>query len=263
MGQFDLGARGYSSTNAYWLGQAARLAYRDSAMIEAAIAPWGFSQFQFFDQEATQAFLISNAELTILAFRGTQQRCWRDWTTDLKIKLVPGCGGKVHCGFLAALDRIWDELMSELAKHHRSHQALWITGHSLGAALATLAASRLHQSVNAVYTFGSPRVGDRQFSDRFERLLGDRTFRLVNDEDLVTRVPPRVLGYRHVGEVLYFDQAGVLRQDEQAWRKFLDRVHVSLEDLLEPGEGFRDHNMEVYAKLLALNVPVAEGLGRN
>lgn len=257
MGQFDRGAKGYSSANAFWLGQAARLAYRDPATIEATIEQWGFSRFRFFEQASTQAFLISSPELTVIAFRGTQQRCWRDWMTDLKLRMVPGCGGRVHRGFLEALDQIWDEVMMELAKCHRSQQALWITGHSLGGALATLAASRLQQSVNSVYTFGSPRVGDHQFCDRFESFLGDRTFRVVNDEDLVTRVPPRALGYRHVGAVLYFDQAGILRQDGQDWRKFLDTVQVRLDDLFEPGEGLRDHDMGQYLKLLSLNVPVA------
>src|SRR5262249_14299388 len=70
------------------------------------------------------------------------------------------------------------------------------TGHSLGAALATLAATR--RAPQAVYTFGSPRVGKEAF---VRSLMSIPIYRVVDDEDVVTRVPPEILGFRHVGEV--------------------------------------------------------------
>jgi triacylglycerol lipase len=255
---FDPGAHSYSSMNAFWLGQAARLAYRDPAIIEATTATWEFQQFRFFDQAATQAFLLGSADLIILAFRGTQMRCMRDWMTDFQIAMIPGCGGKIHRGFSKALDLIWDQVMTELGRCRSNHQALFLTGHSLGAGLATIAAARLQeagQPVNSLYTFGSPRVGNRQFVDRFTQQLGSQTFRFVNDHDLITRLPPRSLGYGHVGLVLYFDQSGVLHLDFRYWQKFLETVKGGLDHVFEPGvDGIQDHDMEEYARNLALNV---------
>lgn len=255
---FDPSANGYSSTNALWLGQAARLAYRDPATIEASIQAWEFQHFHFFDQASTQAFLLSNAELIILSFRGTQMRCVHDWMTDLKIARIPGCGGHLHRGFSEALDLIWDEVVAQVIRCRSQGQALFLTGHSLGAGLATIAAARFQasrQTVNSLYTFGSPRVGDQKFVNCFTQNLGNRTFRFVNHNDLITRMPPRSLGYRHVGLVLYFDDAGVLRPDIRYWQKFLETVNGGIDDLFDPGiDVLQDHDMEEYAKNLALNI---------
>mgnify|MGYP002780822186 CR=1 FL=1 len=255
---FDPGAVGYSSTNALWLGQAARLAYRDPAMIEASIRTWEFQQFCFFDRDATQAFLLSNSEVIVLAFRGTQMRCLRDWMTDIRFSLVPSCGGQVHRGFSLALDLIWDEVMAQLNRCHSSQKAIFVTGHSLGAGLATLAASRLQNkdhNVHSLYTFGSPRVGDREFERCFTAEMGLRTFRFVNHNDVITQIPPRSLGYRHVGLVLYFDSTGVLRPDIRYWDKFLETVEGGFYDLFDPGiDLIQDHDMEEYAKNLVSNI---------
>jgi hypothetical protein len=82
------------------------------------------------------------------------------------------------------------------------------TGHSLGAAAATLATSLWPRA--ALYTFGSPRVGNPAFGDT---LRGSRVERFVNCCDLVCRVPPEGLGYVHVGALRYLDRWGVLRPE--------------------------------------------------
>jgi hypothetical protein len=76
---------------------------------------------------------------------------------------------------------------------------VFVTGHSLGGALAVLAASVLlsegRQQIAAVYTYGQPRVGDPEFSAAFDAKLGALTFRYVNDLDIVPHVPlTRMLG---------------------------------------------------------------------
>lgn len=89
----------------------------------------------------------------------------------------------------------------------------------MGAALATLAAAYLRDAgrhpddpkdkpVNGLYTFGCPRAGNRDFERAFNQDSGARAFRFVNNNDIVTRVPPRELDYSHVGKFLYFS-AGV------------------------------------------------------
>jgi Lipase (class 3) len=84
---------------------------------------------------------------------------------------------------------------------------LYITGHSLGGALAMLFAYRWSNPtipIAGIYTFGQPRVGDAKFRRRYDVLLGARTFRVVNEEDIVPRVPGLLLGYRHAGQEVFF-----------------------------------------------------------
>jgi triacylglycerol lipase len=110
----------------------------------------------------------------------------------------------VHEGFKNALNVVWPKPVNILKP--LADRPVWITGHSLGAALATLAADRVTRErassqlgeLKGIYTFGSPLVGDRQFVDGFNTRCADRSFRFVNDQDTVTRLPPRLLGYRHV-----------------------------------------------------------------
>jgi hypothetical protein len=89
---------------------------------------------------------------------------------------------------------------------------LFVTGHSLGAALSVLATFRLKGEANvtadAVYTFGLPRVGGTSFGDTYEPIFGPRTFRLVNGDDPVPSIPPSFLGYLHVGRSLFCPHAG-------------------------------------------------------
>ena len=101
----------------------------------------------------------------------------------------------VHRGFKDSLGQIWDEVEEYLLA---IDSPVLYTGHSLGAALATLAAARSKRLPQAVYTFGSPRVGNVQFAHSLSNI---RIYRVVNRRDVVTTVPPAWLGFRHVGEV--------------------------------------------------------------
>jgi hypothetical protein len=114
-------------------------------------------------------------------------------------------GGKVHRGFKTALDEVWGDLFPHLAALQRRGCKIWMTGHSLGAALATLAADRFGEA-QGVYTFGSPRVGNRQFMENYSI----RCYRFVNGDDIVSRVPPAGL-YVHVGEPIFIEHEGAIR----------------------------------------------------
>jgi triacylglycerol lipase len=122
---------------------------------------------EFPEDTDTQLFIGHSGSAIVMAFRGTTNI--RDWMTDAKIAFVDVPHGKVHSGFNSALDSVWAEVLETLKQTQIYAQSLWITGHSLGRALAALAAAaRLsldeHKPINGIYTFGQPRVGDRQFS---------------------------------------------------------------------------------------------------
>jgi hypothetical protein len=145
---------------------------------------------------------------TSIAFRGTADI--RNWLTDLDFEKVPvGKPVRVHRGFQRATDAILPLIRSRLG-HPADCRPLIITGHSLGGALAKLAAYELQQagySISFVYTFASPRVGNASWRDVYNRMLGFKTFRVAAVGDLVPLVPGVFTtfrdGFRHAGtEVL-------------------------------------------------------------
>ncbi|MBW4516804.1 MAG: lipase family protein [Timaviella obliquedivisa GSE-PSE-MK23-08B] len=200
---------------------------------------------------------MGNDQVIILAFRGTGARCLKDWMTDVDITTLKDCGGRVHRGFSLGLEAIWQDVITQLQHFRTNTQTLFITGHSLGAALATLAAAKLPtigQVVQGLYTFGSPRVGCPEFASAFNQTFQNCAFRFVNHNDLVTRVALRSLGYDHVGKCLYFDAEGKLHQEIEFWHQFLDTVKGGMADFLNDCGIVSDHNMGEYEHNLIFNM---------
>lgn len=254
---FEPQAIAYSPINAIGLAQAARIAYLNQFAIASTVHTWQFTNFHFFEQRATQAFMMGNDKVIILAFRGTEACCLKDWMGNADIVTVKACGGRVHRGFSLGLEAIWQEILIQLQRFRTNNQTLFITGHSLGAALATLAAAKLPavgQAVQGLYTFGSPRVGCPEFAHAFNQSFKNRTFRFVNHNDLVTRVALRSLGYDHVGKCLYFDAEGRLHEEIEFWHQFLDTVKGGMADFLNDCGIVSDHGMDEYERNLIFNM---------
>ncbi len=243
--------------NADFLGQAAHLAYSDPHTISDTLNTWNMELVKFFDCQNTQAYLARNDQTCILAFRGTQPNQIRDWLYDLDSHQVNGPVGKVHEGFLCALHYIWLDLWNTLQKE-RGMRSLWITGHSLGGALAVLATAKLRfekaQPVSGLYTYGQPRVGDFEFSSRFDQGFGANTFRFVNFQDIVPRVPLRNMNYYDLGTFQYFN--------EQKWDPattwgeiLLHNIGNTIQEIVTAND-IADHMMDKYlAKLQKLANP--------
>jgi triacylglycerol lipase len=173
--------------------------------------------------------------------------------SDLLLTSVRSGTGKVHGGFLRALCVVWDDILQIIAEAQTKAQPIWITGHSLGGALATLAAARfsleMDKPVRGIYTFGQPRVGDREFARIFDAELKQRVFRFVNNNDIVTRIPTREIGYSHVGSLRFFDSNGDIYDDVSWWQDFLETIKGTLKqhiDLLP--SNIENHKMELYIK---------------
>lgn len=247
----------YQGENAVALAHTALLAYGDSATAATEAAKWGFARTQVIERRETQCLVLGNADTVVVAFRGTEPRKLADWMTDLDVNLVPGPFGRVHDGFRRALSHVWDELSACVVAFQDQGQSLWATGHSLGAALATLACAHWREAdkpVHGLYTFGAPRTGNRDFERTFNQDFGARNFRFVNNTDLVTRVPLREMGYSHAGKLVYFDDKGKLHTDPGLWSRFLNRVQAHIADLGQLGPaGINLHSMERYLKLCEKN----------
>ena len=137
-----------------------------------------------------------------LVFRGTADLA--GWLEDILAKPIAlhGFGqGMAHSGFMEC----WSAIKRQ-TEHVVGDSAITITGHSLGGAVATLAAMSFAGQVDRVVTFGSPRVGDATFAASYkERGLVEKTTRYVNESDLVPFVPGLLAGYRHVCPATWFN----------------------------------------------------------
>jgi triacylglycerol lipase len=142
-----------------------------------------------FDANGTQAILVSTDKFIALAFRGTEATSIKDIKADAKANTVKcDSGGMIHTGFKLAFEDVAIDIQSKLDQAEFKDKPLFITGHSLGGALATIAAKKLSHGggISACYTFGSPRVGDEVWISNIKTPL----YRVVNAADCVTMMPP-------------------------------------------------------------------------
>ena len=124
----------------------------------------------------------------MLCFRGTGSI--RDWLSNIKAVQENVAGAQVHSGFQGAFDAVKPAIEEKLKPLVDAGRTLYVTGHSLGGALALIATREMGtDSYGACYTFGSPRVG--RFG--FARNIKTPIYRVVNANDLVPRVPPAYL----------------------------------------------------------------------
>ena len=154
--------------------------------------------------------MASDDQSVVVAFRGSQSPKsldgFKDWllTNANNLLVVPegragtdfaaaGVGARFHRGFLEALAEIWDPLHGAVRKALEvNDRPLWVTGHSLGGAIALLAAWRFQQQfvpVHEVMTFGAPMIGNAAAAQAFEREFPNRIFRYVDVEDPVPLLP--------------------------------------------------------------------------
>ncbi|MDA8031551.1 MAG: lipase family protein [Pirellulales bacterium] len=183
-----------------------------------------FELAETFDKNGTQAVLASNDKHLVLAFRGTEMTSIKDIKTDFKAKTKASeSGGKVHTGFQDAFQEVAHAIQTTLNQERFKGKPLFITGHSLGGALATIAAKELtHESgIAACYTFGSPRVGN----DVWASTIKTPIYRVVNAADGVTVMPPD--GVWLDGARILFSLLPYIGKAIQSWlQKFAGYYHV-------------------------------------
>lgn len=257
---FKPSAQQFEANNALLLSCAANLVYEDTEIIEPIVKSWGFKDYSFFDnkRKGTQAFVSANSRTVLIAFRGTEPTELKDVKADLKVIKERSVAGRVHRGFKGALDGVWLDLLDHVKRVRRNNQRIWVTGHSLGAALATLATARLQMAnnipVQGLITFGQPRTGNKEFAKAFDRALAGRVYRFVNNTDLVTRVPP-AKAYYHIGRRIYFTRDGRATNELTRVQRFLDRLSARRRDLGKLGtKGMKDHSMDIYVKRVRKNL---------
>ncbi|MBI5963417.1 MAG: lipase family protein [Chloroflexi bacterium] len=203
----------YSDRVAWMMAVMAKLAYIEFENSEEELfrlifnlKSGGFELVSTFSKGSTQAFLAKNDNLYVLAFRGTEPQKMGDINTDIRAYKLSTQQGRVHAGFQEAYEQVAEEIEKSLMSSESWAWPLYITGHSLGGALATVATQNLEHKIKsqiaACYTFGSPRVGNVNY----ERNIKAPFYRIVHSTDIVTLVPN--IGYRHVGDTRYLSYCG-------------------------------------------------------
>jgi triacylglycerol lipase len=230
------------------------LAYQSPKEAQKLFKKAGFADSMYYGNAGSNAYVLENDTDIVIVCRGTEVMEWNDIKADLSIALTPSRTGigRVHRGFRTYTDKIWEPIKSHVASI--KNKDLWITGHSLGAAMATLMARRCVLDISlqvpkAIFTYGSPRVGDRDYIDEFNTLIIHH--RWVNDGDIVTKVPFAPL-YYHCGTMHHIGSDGkvVVNYDRKiSWTRILSLLLPHGIFKLIMGDA-KDHSSEFYAAKL-------------
>ncbi|MEM7553726.1 MAG: hypothetical protein AAF378_06440 [Cyanobacteria bacterium P01_A01_bin.84] len=255
---FDYKTNQFQLVNAWWLAETALLSYEEPEFAIKYFQDVGLHA-KLFSKDNVQCYVAHNDKFVFVVFRGTQvykpglkipqkdiwKEFWQDICCDIKLCLVDfndeGC---VHQGFLQDLNKIWFDSIEPYLKclsQESRERTFWFTGHSLGAALATLAAYR-YSNFNGLYTFGSPLVGDVIFQGNFRKKgFDEKTYRFVNNNDIVTRIPSiaphisplrGIRSYCHVGQLKYIDYRGNIADNAVFIDRLADTFRGSIAHLL-------------------------------
>lgn len=240
-----------------FLAKRAARAYETQESVGAALEANGGTMAGWWDVGSTEAFLAvfgdasqAGACVAVLAFRGTQLGSasgteWLDVAVDLAAwkKYSEDGLGAVHAGFVWALEAAWSEILPALTAIEERAIPLYITGHSLGGALAVLAAARW-PAARAVVTLGCPRVGDADFAAWFHAFRPPH-YRIVRGADVVPWLPLFAMSYRHDGPADYLPDDGTFRTNLPGWK-----VAVHALRSWRPGRAVGDHAASGYVEAL-------------
>lgn len=251
----------YDLGTAYFMALASAKVYESKKKCGAkARQGWGFHKVTFFDRNDLLAVVMAHPKAILIIYQGTNSI--RDWIVDADIRKVNGpWNSEVHNGFWTGFQSLWlndprsqyegiQEHVRQLKQTKKYRNAgIWLGGHSLGAAMATMNAAQMSVMgwpVWGVYTYGSPRCGNEIFEVSYDIKLKSRTHRHVRNNDPVPRVPLRSWGYAHVGQIQYFTEEGDGPYNNPSWWfRVLDRAWGRVMDLGEPGfDGFGDHSID-------------------
>lgn len=265
-------ALAWASDFAYYPEAEAKPKFRDELGLDARL----------FSVGNTQAYVATNDDHIVVAFRGTEAPTSlegiKDWLLSdaVDLLIVPegrlgtdlaaaGVGARFHQGFVNAIADIWDPVYQAVDQEMKAaERPLWITGHSLGGALALLGAwlfLRRMVSVHQIYTFGGPMIGNEAAVAAFDREFAGKIFRYVNVPDPVPKLPTVSLianQYAHCQKEVTLGVAGAAGAAadffQQLGKKTVDGVlNATLLDDIWNGLQARigAHAMDSYRKLLS------------
>ena len=249
----------YSVQNALSLAIACALAHgpgngedegKYNEIRKARVESWGFKFHGFIStlkshDVDTQCYVMSDDANVVVIFRGSDTA--NDWLANFQAVYDPGPleGTWVHEGFqdalypgVMAITKLLDQAMT-------GDKKLWVTGHSLGGALCSLYAGMLianSYSVYGVYTFGSPRPGNKDFRKALNEKIEGPHYRVVNAGDIVPHVPPEPF-YHHPGERIILKDGEKVRSDQSWFEERVEALKVFLPPPPHPPDVNDNHSL--------------------
>lgn len=200
----------HNASQAAFLGRACELAYFPGDAGSAEFQKQLKLNAELISVNNTQVYVGTNSEAIVVAFRGSESLFtldgFKDWllTNARNFLVTPegrigtdfaaaGVGARFHSGFMSALNDVWDPLFQRVDNEFSiQERPVWVTGHSLGGALALLCGWRFSRhfiSVHQICTFGAPMIGNKAAATAFQKGFPDKIFRYVDSGDLVPRLP--------------------------------------------------------------------------
>jgi triacylglycerol lipase len=168
------------------------IAYRPPVEAEEEISRLGFSGIMPLVENSMMGYVVWDGETVVIVFRGTNQYEAADWAVNFRDKTVGTSEGGIHTGFWFAYQSLKPQVLKVLGKIKPKH--LWITGHSLGGAMALACAIDLslyeHMTFDGLVTFGQPRVVRTDLAQHVDTAFVGRYARFVVGDDIVARIPP-------------------------------------------------------------------------
>jgi hypothetical protein len=213
-------AVGFDAKNASWMCRAAEwLAGDDASVVRKTLNEEGLSRFVWFRQPEIRAFLAGDAKRIVAVFQGSNGAALLNRLAVEPQSFASTPLGRVNAYFWREFSLIRSNVLETITAMRDAQQQVWLGGHGVGGAFAVLAAGLLETElripVRGVITFGSPRVGHREFAVAYhqskigdESRLLDRTLRVVNAADPFTAVPATADDYAAIGLKRQFDEAG-------------------------------------------------------
>lgn len=245
--------------NAYWMAQLANEIYlqdpdsnkpdADRILSNLKINDNDFENVVPVSNNSAQAALVSHQNYICLVFRGTDEVL--DWKDNVDTFPTKALFGDFHRGFWRSFNDVWGSLATELQKvQQHKIRPVFLTGHSLGGAMAMAAAAHFvhhDQPFTSLYTFGQPRLLLRGTAQIFNMECKGRCFRFHHNNDIITRVPTRLMGYSHAGSYLYISAEQEIHQESGLWFKFLDQTEDAISAVGNLKlDAIADHSMLLY-----------------
>lgn len=270
----------HNSRHAAFLGRACELAYLPAEQGAVEFRKQLGLQAELISVNNTQAYVGTNKDAIVVAFRGSESFStldgFRDWllTNARNFLILPegkigtdfaaaGVGARFHSGFMSALADIWEPLFAKMDREFsRSERPVWVTGHSLGGALALLCGWRLHQNfinVHQICTFGAPMIGNEAAATAFVREFPNKVFRYVDIGDIVPRLPTVSLfsnSYQHCQREIVIGSIDNQAVDEKLEELAKETEDGTINEVVEASlwseirQGMPSHMMDNYLSRL-------------
>ena len=249
----------FNIKNAYTIANIAMLAYEEPDSIMQQL-PVGSELTPFYKGD-TQAIGINYQGHTILVIRGTEVGSIGDLKVDVNCKKINTPYGRFHKGFWNAFNLIRKDVVEYIRDYPNNR--LWLGGHSLGAAEIGICGTILHFEegipFDGLYTIGCPRFADETAAKKYNTVLKSKTFRIVNNFDIVTRVPIRLQNFSHFGNFVFIDCNNELYLGANArifWDMFWENCKSKIDDYthLKLFGGLEDHSCRAYLRKIEANL---------